>query len=333
MRQGVKTLRWKLKRGIETFVLRQNSSKKIKNCKGDAVRRRKGGRKRVREGKKRWRRCKMWRCNTDAFTHRHLLHTDTFYTQKLLHTDVFTPTLLHAHGFLYMEIFYTQTHLHTDAFTQIRFYTHTPFFTQRRFTHKRYTHRRIYTQTPLHTERHLPHLKNTFAAQPFCVDFTANLLWKRPPPHHHTTCGVQPFLHITLQICKEIVFPHGGFLHRRLYIQTLSHTEAFTRRHFYTHTSLCTQTLLHIDAFNTLPLLATIWRTDALTQQSLHREGTKIQEHTTKHTTKPHSMSPRGHKNRCFTTIFVARTFLVQNLLQNLKFGAKAEKKYDSETV
>ena len=37
-------------------------------------------------------------------------------------------------------------------------------------------------------------------------------------------------------------------------------------------------------------------------------------------------MSPRGHKNRCFTTIFVARTFLVQNLLQNLKFGAKAEK-------
>ena len=264
-----------------------------------------------------------------------LLHTDTFYTQTpFTHRNFCTQMFLHRHFYTHTVFFtwrffthrriYTQTLSHKDVFT----HTHTPFFTQRRFTHKRYTHRRIYTQTPLHTERHLPHLKNTFAAQPFCVE---NLLWKRPPPHHHTTCGVQPFLHITLQICKEIVFPHGGFLHRRLYIQTLLHTEAFT--HTHTHTSLCTQTLLHTDVFNTLPLLATIWRTDALTQQSLHREGTKIQEHTTKHTTKPHSMSPRGHKNRCFTTIFVARTFLVQNLLQNLKFGAKAEKKYDSETV
>ena len=39
-----------------------------KNWKSAAVWRRKGSRKRVRDGKKRWRRCKMWRCNTNAFT-------------------------------------------------------------------------------------------------------------------------------------------------------------------------------------------------------------------------------------------------------------------------
>ena len=168
MRQGVKTLRWKLKRGIETFVLRQNSSKKIKNCKGDAVRRRKGGRKRVRGGKKRWRRCKMWRCNTDAFTHRHLLHTDTFYTQKLLQKDVFTQTLLHAHGFLYMEIFYTQTHLHTDAFTQRRFYTHTHLSLHRDVLHTNaihidaFTHKRRYTQNATYLILKTPSRLNLF---------------------------------------------------------------------------------------------------------------------------------------------------------------------------
>ena len=119
------------------------------------------------------------------------------------------------------------------------------------------------------------------------------------------------------------VFYTDAFTYKHFYTQRLLHADTFT----HTHTSLCTQTLLHTDAFNTLPLLATIWHADALTQQSLHREGTRIQEHTTKHATKPYSMPPRGHKNRCFTTIFVARTFLVQNLLQNLKFGAKAEKR------
>ena len=181
----------------------------------------------------------MWRCNTDAFTHRHLLHTDTFYTQKLLHTDVFTQTLLHAHGFLYMEIFYTQTHLHTDAFTQRRFlHTHTHLSLHRDVLHTNaihidaFTHKRRYTQNATYLI-----LKNTFAVQPFCVE---NLLWKRPPPHHHTTCGVQPFLHITLQICKEIVFPHGGF-----FTQTPLHTNTFTHRGFYTHT----HKPLHTDAF------------------------------------------------------------------------------------
>ena len=214
-----------------------------KNCKGDAVRRRKGvGRGWGKERKD----GEDARCEDVTQT---LLHTDTFYTQTPLHTetfahrcfytDTFTRTRFSLHG-----DFYTQTHLHTDAFTQRRFYTHTPFFTQRRFTHKRYTHRRIYTQTPLHTERHLPHLKNTFAAQPFCVDFTANLLWKTSSTSSSYHLRGSTFLHITLQICKEIVFST-----RRFFTQTPLHTNTFTHRGFYTQTLLHTHKPLHTDAF------------------------------------------------------------------------------------
>ena len=86
----------------------------------------------MREGKNKWRKCRMRRCNTDTFT------------QILLHTNAFT------HG-----RFYTQRRFnisHTDALTHRRFYTHT----HRRFTHRRFcTPRRLHTDyftlTPLHT--------------------------------------------------------------------------------------------------------------------------------------------------------------------------------------
>ena len=88
---------------------------KDKHCKGEAVWRKQGGRKRVGEGKKRWRRCRKRRCNTDTFTHRQ------FY-RRFLHTNVFThirfytQTRLHPNVFTHRGI-YTQRHLHTDAFT------------------------------------------------------------------------------------------------------------------------------------------------------------------------------------------------------------------------
>ena len=42
----------------------------------------------------------------------------------------------------------------------------------------------------------------------------------------------------------------NAFTHRRFYTQTLLHTDAFTRRCFlHTHTHFHTQTLLHTDAF------------------------------------------------------------------------------------
>ena len=58
--------------------------------------------------------CRMWRCNTDAFTHRH------FYAETLLHTDAL-QTPLHA----CFSHPHTHTHFYTHAHTQPPFYTQT----------------------------------------------------------------------------------------------------------------------------------------------------------------------------------------------------------------
>jgi hypothetical protein len=128
----------------------QNESKKINIARerlyeGDRV-----VKKRVGEAKKKWRRCGMWRCNTDTFTHR-CFYTETllrntfthsnFYTQTPLYTH--TEALLHTDAFTQSN-FYAQTLLHTDAFTHRRFYTQTPLHTDA------FTQRRLYTQTLLH---------------------------------------------------------------------------------------------------------------------------------------------------------------------------------------
>ena len=107
-----------------------------KHCKG----------KRVREAKKKWRKCRMCRCNTNAFTHRRS-YAETLYTQTFWHTDVFPHTHTRARS-------YTQTLLHPNAFTHGRFYT------QRRLHRGSVTHRNA--QKPLHTD----------AVTHICVDTT-----------------------------------------------------------------------------------------------------------------------------------------------------------------
>ena len=128
-----------------------------KHCKTKAVSKRQGSRKRVRDGKKRWRRCKMWRCNTAVFTHR--FTQKRFYTQTPLHTQTPLPTDAFTH-----RRFYTQTLLHTDAFHTEAF-THRRFYNRLRYTQTLFyafytdacTHRRLctqmlFTQTLLHTD-------------------------------------------------------------------------------------------------------------------------------------------------------------------------------------
>ena len=126
-----------------------------KKCKSKAVWRRQGSRKRARDGKKRLRRCKMWRCNTDAFTHRRS------YAETFLHTDAFTYTdaftrihLLHTYTFLRIH-FHTDgfTNRHSDAFTLKHFSTQT--FLHNTLLHTDvFTHRHFYTddQTLRHTD-------------------------------------------------------------------------------------------------------------------------------------------------------------------------------------
>ena len=115
----------------------------------------------MREGKNKWRKCRMRRCNTDTFT-QILLHTNAFthgrfYTQRrfnISHTDalthrrfythtqtVYTQTLLHTQAF-------THRLLHTDALTHPRFYAQRLLRTQTLYTQKLlHTHRGVYRQT------------------------------------------------------------------------------------------------------------------------------------------------------------------------------------------
>ena len=102
-----------------------------KHCKG----------KRVRETKKKWRKCRMCRCNTNAFTHRRS-YAETLYTETFWHTDVFTHTHTHALALTHRR-FYIQTLLHTDAFTHRGVYTEAVSRTE--------MHRNLYTRTLLRT--------------------------------------------------------------------------------------------------------------------------------------------------------------------------------------
>ena len=92
-----------------------------KQCKGEAVWRRQGRRKRVMKGKKRWRRCTVGGEDvtqpllyTDTFTHKHS------YAETLLRTNRHTHTHKRLHtpqGF----------HTHTHFCAQMRFHTQTPY--------------------------------------------------------------------------------------------------------------------------------------------------------------------------------------------------------------
>ena len=200
-----------------------------KRCKTEAVWKRQGSRKIVRDGKKRWRRCKMWRCNTDTFTHRRS-YTKRFYTQTPLHTGAFTHrrfytqapilirTFTHTHRFYTQTLLHTQMSLHTDTFTHRRFYTQTLFHTDS----DSFPHRHFYTQTLLH----ILHIGA----------FTHRRMYTRTLLHR---CSyTQTLLHTDAF--------HST--HRRFYTQTLLHTDAFTQRRFYTD-DFYTQTLLNTDNF------------------------------------------------------------------------------------
>ena len=132
---------------------------------------------------------------------------------------------------------YTQTHLHTDAFTHRSVYTqtllHTEAFTHRRFltqTLDIFTHIGFYTQTPLHTDtRHFYTEKA----------FTHRRLYT------HTDAFIPRCLY-THTLSRTNAFAHRSFYTQRLlhsfYTQKLLHTDTFTQRHFYPQKLLHTQT-------------------------------------------------------------------------------------------
>ena len=113
----------------------------------------------MREGKNKWRKCRMRRCNTDTFT-QILLHTNAFthgrfYTQRrfnISHTDALT----HRRFYTHTQTVYTQTLLHTQAFTHRLLHTdaltHPRFYAQRLLrTQTLYTQKLLHT----HTQRRL----------------------------------------------------------------------------------------------------------------------------------------------------------------------------------
>ena len=126
----------------------QNESKKINIARerlyeGDRV-----VKKRVGEAKKKWRRCGMWRCNTDTFTHR-CFYTETLLRNTFTHSNFYTQTPLYTHthrGTFTHGRLYPKQFLRTNAFTHGCFYTQAPLHTNT------FTHRRIYTEMPLHTD-------------------------------------------------------------------------------------------------------------------------------------------------------------------------------------
>ena len=104
-RQDGNMWRWKLQRGIETFNM--DTEQHPKKIKGNAVWRKQGGKKTVREGRARWRRCKMWRCNTDTCAH------SCFYKQTLLGTYF----LIHRHLYI-RRCICTPNKNHTHTWTE-----------------------------------------------------------------------------------------------------------------------------------------------------------------------------------------------------------------------
>ena len=160
----------------------QNESKKINIARerlyeGDRV-----VKKRVGEAKKKWRRCGMWRCNTDTFTHR-CFYTETLLRNTFTHSNFYTQTPLYTHT---QRHFYTRTPLPKAIFTHKRFYTrmllHTGAFTHKHVYTQTHLHRdaftqtlvhgRLYTQTPFTQWRfHTPTLLHTQACihRRFCT--------------------------------------------------------------------------------------------------------------------------------------------------------------------
>ena len=115
----------------------------------------------MREGKNKWRKCRMRRCNTDTFT-QILLHTNAFthgrfYTQRrvnISHTDALT----HRRFYTHTQTVYTQTLLHTQAFTHRLLHTdaltHPRFYAQRLLrTQTLYTQKLLHTHTEAFTDR------------------------------------------------------------------------------------------------------------------------------------------------------------------------------------
>ena len=138
------------------------------------------------------------------------------------------PIIFHTHRtFLHTDAF-AQKLLHTDAFTHRSVYTqtllHTEAFTHRRFltqTLDIFTHIGFYTQTPLHTDtRHFYTEKA----------FTHRRLYT------HTDAFIPRCLY-THTLSRTNAFAHRSFYTQRLlhsfYTQKLLHTDTFTHRHFY----------------------------------------------------------------------------------------------------
>ena len=169
----------------------QNESKKINIARerlyeGDRV-----VKKRVGEAKKKWRRCGMWRCNTDTFTHR-CFYTETLLRNTFTHSNFYTQTPLYTHT---QRHFYTRTPLPKAIFTHKRFYTRMLLHTGA------FTHKHVYTQTHLH--------RDAFTHRRFYTDACT-----RTPLHTNT------FYTVTLSHTD-------AFAHTGLYTQTLLHTDTF----------------------------------------------------------------------------------------------------------
>ena len=242
-----------------------------KKCKSKAVWRRQGSRKRARDGKKRLRRCKMWRCNTDAFTHRRsyaetFLHTDAFtYTDAFTHTSFFAHPLLHTDAFTHRHHLHTraqtrfcayvftqallptntETLLHinalrTDELTQENLYKQTAYLHTGAFTHRHllhtnsFTHRRIYAQTLLLAHAFL--YTETLYTQTLYTQTLSHT--ERHLPHLDNIFGAQPFLaHLTGNMRWKRPSPHTflSFLFAKCCIMLGRPFQDLIRRSIITH--------------------------------------------------------------------------------------------------
>ena len=162
-----------------------------------------------------------------ALTHRH------FYT---LHAELFTQTS-----------FYAETLLHGNAFAYRGVFMHGRLYTQKLFTQKSF-----YTEQPLHrwllrknaidTETYT---QSSFYADPSSTQklYTEQRLHKvftRGAFKHRHSLYTHELLH------REVFYPEMLLTRRSVYTQTPLHTEAFSKR------GLCSEQLLHIEAFTPL---------------------------------------------------------------------------------
>ena len=267
-------VRWKLERRLEAFVrICAEWKQEDRHCK---ERRYEGGRMVERERaneRKRWRRCRMWRCNTDTFIRRRFyaetpLKQKRFWTQTHSHAEEFSHTLLHTYAStcrrlyaLHARFLYPQTPLHTQ--------THGRIYTETLLHAGALTHRCIYTETLLHTNvlRH----RRFHALMFFCAQ---TLLRTR------TLLHTDAFTHTRTRT-------HA----RRRLTQTLSHTHTDA----FAHTHTCTHRLLHTNAF-THRCLCTHTHTHARTHRRFDTQM-PLQTHSHKHAHALwHSCSELSHR-------------------------------------